>query len=86
MTNSNVNSTGDRGYQVDVIVLGIDRIDNSADGNPRYRFNTDTGVYATANDLQQSMTLTGDETGPAMLRIENARVIGWEFIEPQKEG
>lgn len=70
------------GYTVDVDVLRTERAINSADGNPRYRFHTDKGVYAAASDVQQSLSLTGEETGSAVLRIENTLVVAWTFIKP----
>lgn len=72
------------GYTVDVVVLRAERALNSADGNPSYRFHTDQGIYTAASDVQQSLSLTGEETGPAVLRIENARVVAWTFVEPGK--
>lgn len=70
------------GYTVEVVVLRTERATNSADGNPRYRFHTDKGIYASTGDVQQSLGLTGEETGPAVLRIENARVVAWTFLKP----
>ena len=69
----------ERGYEVNVVILRVERINNTASGNPRYRFHTDTGIYTTADDIQASSTINGDETGPAALRIEDSRIIAWRI-------
>jgi hypothetical protein len=76
---TNTLSRVERGYSVDVAVLRIEKIASSKNGNPRYRFHTDSGIYTSADDIQQSTRLTGAETGAAVLRIEASRVIGWQF-------
>lgn len=51
MTNDNHLPANERGYTVDVVVLRTERIANSKNGNPRYHFHTDTGIYTTADDV-----------------------------------
>lgn len=75
----NTQPASERGYDVDVTILRVERMRNSKSGNPRYRLHTRTGIYVSADDAQVSATINGDETGPAVLRIENARVIAARF-------
>jgi hypothetical protein len=70
------------GSVFETVVLRTERINNaSRTGNPRFRFHTESGIYTTADDIQQNSTLTGSETGAAELRIDNNRVAAWCFAD-----
>lgn len=68
------------GYLVDVTIDHIEKMPRTpGTKNPRYRFHTDLGLFTTEPDIQQSYELTGDETGPATLTMEDSRVRSWTW-------
>jgi hypothetical protein len=84
MTHGQHQPASARGYAVDVNVLRVEKIGNCKNGNPRYHFHTESGIYTTADGIQASAGLIGTENGPAVFRVEGHRLISWAFAERAK--
>jgi hypothetical protein len=74
-------------WSVDVVVLRCKRALSSQSGNPAYVLETDKGPYRTATDTAAAYGLESDfpvQTSmakPAVLKLSQGRVIGYELKE-----
>lgn len=70
-----------------VIVRSIERINNSAWGNPRYAFHTNRGRFTTEEDIYKALTLDGvviTEDTPAKLYLTPKKktiIRNWEIYD-----
>lgn len=72
------------GYPIDVVVLRVERLTNTKDGNPRWRiYTSNAGVRLTSPNSHVGYELSASSAGPAVLLIDGDHVIGCSFIEPE---
>lgn len=74
------------GYEIDVVLNRVERLNNTKSGNPRYRLHTDQGLMLTSEDASSALTLTGAETGPVTLLIDGDKVARWRWPAQNADG
>lgn len=71
--------------QISGHIVNIDRLDNTpTTGNPRWAIALAHGFGATTKpDAAVGYAITGNETGPVLLTLDNGQVIDLELIGNQ---
>ena len=73
--------------QMTTTVAALIHAGHSPSGNLRWEFTTEDGLYLTADDLAQSYELTGNESGPVQLWLDDRDTIHrwvWQDRTPTK--